>query len=111
MKAAQSIIGTSQISISPQKKGKSALDNYTTNNETINHIRRDTLSIKVDDFLSVGRPLWSRELTKCNPGPANYLVKSPLEVVTEKSAHKPNKCLFGESHEKYKKVNIIFLTY
>lgn len=93
---------TSQGSLTRTKVNLSPIAKTTPANTTL-HVKRDTLKIKVDDYISKGRPLWMRELTIGAPAPNNYRVKSPHEVELEKIEAKPNKCLFGESYEKFRK--------
>lgn len=44
------------------------------------------------------------ELRKMSPGPDVYVHKTQFDENTEEAEKKPNKCLFGESFEKFKKV-------
>jgi hypothetical protein len=67
-------------------------------------VSKDNTNIKIDDYIANGRPLWMNELRKMSPGPDAYVHKTVFDENTEVAENKPNKCLFGESFEKYKKV-------
>jgi hypothetical protein len=67
-------------------------------------VRKDNVNIKIDDYVANGRPLWMNELRKMSPGPDVYVHKTVFDENTEEAEKKPNKCLFGESFEKFKKV-------
>jgi hypothetical protein len=67
-------------------------------------VSKDNTNIKIDDYIASGRPLWMNELRKMSPGPDAYVHKTVFDENTEVAENKPNKCLFGESFEKYKKV-------
>ena len=69
-------------------------------------LKRNTINIKVDDFLAEGRPLWVREVQIGAPAPDTYQIKTDKQIELEKIAFKPNKCLFGESFKKLRKVSI-----
>ena len=86
-----------------EQSRKSSPINKTTPANTSLHVKRDTLKIKVDDYIAKGRPLWMRELTIGAPAPNTYKVRSPHELELEKIESKPNKCLFGEPFERYRK--------
>ncbi len=40
------------------------------------YLKRDSEKIKIDDYLSMGRPLWTSETGKLSPGPDVYEKKS-----------------------------------
>jgi hypothetical protein len=67
-------------------------------------VRKDNVNIKIDEYVANGRPLWMNELRKMSPGPDVYVHKTEFDENTEEAERKPNKCLFGESFEKFKKV-------
>jgi hypothetical protein len=66
-------------------------------------VRKDNVNIKIDEYVANGRPLWMNELRKMSPGPDVYVHKTVFDENTEEAEKKPNKCLFGESHDKYKR--------
>lgn len=55
----------------------------------------------------MGRPLWTSETGKLSPGPDVYEKKSHFQILDEQAKKKPNKCLFGESTDKYRRVSVI----
>jgi hypothetical protein len=44
------------------------------------------------------------EIRKMSPGPDVYNYKTEFDENAEQAEKKPNKCLFGESYDKYKRV-------
>lgn len=103
-------------SVKAGKYGKEVSPNQSTRKESrsphSNHkrssssffVRKDNVNVKIDDYVANGRPLWMNELRKLSPGPDVYLHKSAFDENIEEAEKKPNKCLFGESFEKFKKV-------
>ena len=67
-------------------------------------VKKDSVNNKIDEYVAKGRPLWMNELRKMSPGPDLYVHKTVFDENTEEAEKKPNKCLFGESFEKFKKV-------
>ncbi len=81
---------------SPQSANKRSSSSF--------HVKKDSVNIKIDDYVANGRPLWMNELRKMSPGPDVYIHKTVFDENTEEAEKKPNKCFFGESSEKFKKV-------
>lgn len=103
MGATASSTGDVNSLVSRQQRNLSPSLTKTTPANPSLHIKRDTMTINVDEYLSKGRPLWVKQLHIGAPAPNNYQYKTPIESQTEKTELKPNKCLFGEPYDKYKR--------
>ncbi len=63
------------VSKSPQSGHKRSSSSF--------FIKKDSVNIKIDDYLQNGRPLWMGELRKMSPGPDVYTQKTKFDENTE----------------------------